>query len=77
MKPNKRFTWHMQLYDCYKKGYEAQQVGIASDQNPYKTGYRGHGSNGPGGNLQRQRQDAWSRGWDRASRGLPIDDSNG
>lgn len=74
--PPKRMTWSEQLGRCYVKGYRAREAGEPANANPYRTGYDGNGAS-QGGNVQRQRQNNWARGWDRADRGLPIDDSNG
>ena len=67
-----RASWWRQLSSCYEKGYLAHGAGVPSDKNPYSTGYQNRG-----GNVQRQRRASWARGWDRASKGLPQDDSNG
>lgn len=68
--------WFIHLGACYRKGYEAFSSGTTRDQCPYLSGEDGNGSS-RGGNVQRQRQFYWQRGWDRASQGKPFDDTNG
>ena len=53
--------WLRQLVNIENKGYAAFSMGIPLKDNPYQTGYRNQ--NGTGGSLQRQRRDAWNRGW--------------
>jgi len=62
----KRMTWDGQLVRITDKGAEAFRAGVPLLDNPYATGYRGHGT-GPGGNLQAQRRKYWAIGWKAAA----------
>lgn len=66
---DRRFAWFLHLGTCYKRGYEAQQSGVPRDSEatPYRSG----------SGVQQQRRAAWERGFNRAAKGLPLDDSNG
>ena len=57
-----RRSWNYQILKIEHKGRAAFHEGKPETANPYTTGYRNQ--NGPGGNLQRQRAQAWSRGWE-------------
>lgn len=62
----KRRSWNHQIVVIENKGAAAFAAGVPCDQNPYTTGY--HNQNGPGGSLQRQRAQAWARGWENAAK---------
>lgn len=51
----------MQIVEIENKGYRAYQAGEPLEACPYQGGYRNQ--NGPGGSVQRQRREAWRRGW--------------
>jgi len=55
--------WAKQLVGIYAKGAKAYRDGKTLDDNPYRSGYRGHGCSANGGNLQRQRALYWADGW--------------
>jgi len=57
----KRKSWNEQICSIENKGYAAFKEGESIDSNPYVGGHRNQ--NGSGGQLQRQRGYAWSRGW--------------
>ena len=67
--------WASQLVTIYNKGADARRNGEPRGANPYKEGYRN--SNGPGGNLQRQRRQAWYDGWDRVNINTTLADPTG
>lgn len=60
-------SWNLQICQIQDKGYKAFQDGIPLSDCPYKSGYRNQ--NGVGGQLQRQRREAWVRGWLTAQKG--------
>ena len=62
----RRVNWTQQIANIQDKGYAAFQAGIPLDANPYMQGYRNQ--NGSGGQVQRQRRQAWSRGWELAKK---------
>lgn len=53
--------WLKQIVLIQDKGYAAFREGKVEEDNPYKEGYRNQ--NGAGGQLQRQRREAWRRGF--------------
>ena len=55
-------SWLWQIVTIENKGYAAFQRGVPLSQCPYQTGYNG------GGSVQRQRRQAWVRGWELAKR---------
>lgn len=61
-----RKNWLQQIATIECKGFKAFIAGIPLNENPYQAGYRNQ--NGPGGSVQRQRRDAWSRGWNLAQK---------
>lgn len=67
--------WAQQLVTIYNRGREARQAGEQWAANPYKGGYRNQ--NGPGGNLQQQRRQAWYDGWDRVNVEITLADPTG
>lgn len=58
--------WFFQLANCYKKGWQAAEVGHLESDVPY-------GGSGVGA----QRRAAWLRGFRRQKAGLPFDDIDG
>lgn len=58
-----RNTWTLQIAGIECKGFAAFAAGIPLDQNPYSGGPRNPNA---GGSLQRQRRQAWARGWELA-----------
>lgn len=66
MKRRIKRSWNWQIHTIEVKGASAFAAGVPLTDNPYTTGYRNQ--NGPGGNLQRQRSQAWVRGWQNAER---------
>jgi ribosome modulation factor len=59
-----RTSWIEQIHSIEVKGYRAFLAGQPLTACPYQDGYRNQ--NGVGGGLQRQRRDAWRRGWTSA-----------
>ena len=59
-------SWLNQILTIENKGYDAYMAGKPMTDNPYQDGYRNNQGNG--GNLQRQRREAWETGWDCAKR---------
>jgi len=51
----------MQIVRIQEKGIDAFTAGLGIEANPYNCGYRNNQGNG--GNLQRQRREAWLKGW--------------
>jgi ribosome modulation factor len=69
-----RRSWLNQIVTIENKGYDAYLAGKATSDNPYWDGYRNN--NGPGGSLQKQRRDAWERGWRNAKRDKESEENN-
>lgn len=63
---NSSSRWLRQIVGIENKGFAAFSAGIPKIENPYQDGYRNQ--NGAGGSVQRQRRDAWNRGWDQAKK---------
>ena len=61
MATRKRISWTATIARIEHKGYAAYLAGQPEADNPYTKGYSNQ--NGPGGQFQRQRRHAWSRGW--------------
>ena len=61
-----RSSWLSQIVTIENKGYRARLYGALIEDCPYQSGYRNQ--NGPGGSLQRQRREAWLRGYKLAMR---------
>jgi hypothetical protein len=58
--------WARQILSIEQKGYAAFLDGKTPTANPYTDGYMNQ--NGKGGSVQRQRREAWRRGWNLARR---------
>lgn len=65
----KRPSWNQQICTIENKGYQAFIDGIPESENPYLGGE--WNCSGVGGNLQRQRRQAWNRGWEMSKRDKP------
>jgi len=61
MMAKKRKSWNAQIHSIEMKGFRAFEDGMSTSDNPYEGGYSNQ--NGPGGQLQRLRGQAWVRGW--------------
>ncbi len=57
----KRSNWNQRILTIENKGAAACRMGLDLESNPYTSGYRNQ--NGTGGQVQRLRAQAWTRGW--------------
>lgn len=63
-------NWNQQIVTIENKGWDAQRSGRTEADCPYKGGEWNHG---PGGSLQRQRRQAWLRGFAMAKETVAND----
>ena len=71
-KVHKRASWLEQIVTIENKGFQAFLDGVPESENPYREGHRNQ--NGAGGQVQRQRRNAWWRGWELARDGAKGDE---
>ncbi len=62
----RKSTWLMQMVTITQRGIDDFTAGVARDAGPYHEGHRNN--QGPGGNLQRKRREAWLEGWKLAEK---------